>query len=134
VGTGIILGAFIERLAFVKRQKRKPRSWHSKGEKCNYRLHDGYRGLVGKTPMIELRTLSNRIERKIVVKVEYLNPGGTSKDRIAKRLLVEAEDEGKLKQGGFVVEGTSGSTGIALTAQARAKGYRTIIFMPDDQV
>lgn len=67
-------------------------------------------------------------------KVEYLNPGGTSKDRVAANMIAEAEAGGVLKAGGTVVEGTSGSTGICLASLCRAKGYRCVIVMPDDQV
>lgn len=66
--------------------------------------------------------------------MEYLNPGGTSKDRIAASMINEAEASGELREGGTVVEGTSGSTGICLASLCRAKGYRCIIVMPDDQV
>lgn len=66
--------------------------------------------------------------------MEYLNPGGTSKDRIAASMINEAEASGELTEGGTVVEGTSGSTGICLASLCRAKGYRCIIVMPDDQV
>lgn len=66
--------------------------------------------------------------------MEYLNPGGTSKDRIAASMISEAEASGALKPGGTVVEGTSGSTGICLASLCRAKGYRCTIVMPDDQV
>lgn len=66
--------------------------------------------------------------------MEYLNPGGTSKDRIAASMIKEAEASGKLKKGGTVVEGTSGSTGICLASLCRAKGYNCVIVMPDDQV
>lgn len=68
------------------------------------------------------------------LQVEYLNPGGTSKDRVAASMIAEAEASGALKEGGTVVEGTSGSTGICLTSLCRAKGYRCLIVMPDDQV
>lgn len=63
-----------------------------------------------------------------------MNPGGTSKDRIAARMIAEAEANGTLRAGGTVVEGTSGSTGICLASLCRAKGYQCIIVMPDDQV
>lgn len=70
----------------------------------------------------------------LLYQVEYLNPGGTSKDRIAASMIKEAEASGELKNGGTVVEGTSGSTGICLASLCRAKGYRCVIVMPDDQV
>lgn len=66
--------------------------------------------------------------------MEYLNPGGTSKDRVAANMIAEAEASGVLKAGGTVVEGTSGSTGICLASLCSAKGYRCVIVMPDDQV
>lgn len=72
--------------------------------------------------------------RPCSLKVEYLNPGGTSKDRIAASMIQDAEESGKLAEGGTVVEGTSGSTGICLASLCRAKGYRCVIVMPDDQV
>ncbi|CAM9606759.1 unnamed protein product [Scytosiphon promiscuus] len=95
----------------------------------------GYEGLIGNTPMVKLHSLSAATSTgcEILVKVEFLNPGGTSKDRIAASMIREAEATGKLKQGGTVVEGTSGSTGICLASLCRAKGYRCVIVMPDDQ-
>ncbi|CAM9146029.1 unnamed protein product [Ascophyllum nodosum] len=93
----------------------------------------GYQGLIGKTPMVKLRSLSAATGCDILVKVEYLNPGGTSKDRIAASMINDAEASGELTEGGTVVEGTSGSTGICLASLCRAKGYRCVIVMPDDQ-
>ncbi|CAM9657376.1 unnamed protein product [Ectocarpus sp. 4 AP-2014] len=83
--------------------------------------------------MVQLQSLSAATGCEVLVKVEYLNPGGTSKDRIAASMIEEAEATGELKQGGTVVEGTSGSTGICLASLCRAKGYRCVIVMPDDQ-
>ncbi|CAM9430599.1 unnamed protein product, partial [Discosporangium mesarthrocarpum] len=93
----------------------------------------GYEGLIGNTPIIRLRSLSEATGCEILAKAEYLNPGGTSKDRIAANMIREAEESGRLKPGGTVVEGTSGSTGIALASLCRAKGYKCVIVMPDDQ-
>ena len=93
----------------------------------------GYAALIGRTALTEIVSLSKLTGRKIFVKCEHLNPGGTGKDRIALSMLLEAEASGKLKPGGTVVEGTSGSTGIALAALCAARGYKLIICMPDDQ-
>ena len=95
--------------------------------------HQGYSALIGNTPLVTLRSLSEITGRTISVKCEYLNPGGTGKDRIALSMIEEAESQGLLKPGGTVVEGTSGSTGIALAAICASKGYRCIVVMPDDQ-
>eukprot|EP00904_Undaria_pinnatifida_P002810 jgi/Undpi1/1252/HiC_scaffold_108.g14166.m1 len=83
--------------------------------------------------MVQLTSLSAATGCEVLVKVEYLNPGGTSKDRIAASMINEAEATGELTAGGTVVEGTSGSTGICLASLCRAKDYRCIIVMPDDQ-
>ncbi|GAB5029757.1 cysteine synthase [Nannochloropsis oceanica] len=93
----------------------------------------GYAALIGNTPLVELQSLSKATGCRILAKAEYLNPGGTSKDRVALRMIQEAERAGLLKPGGTVVEGTSGSTGIALASLCRARGYRCLIVMPDDQ-
>ena len=83
--------------------------------------------------MVELDSLSRLTGRRILAKAEYLNPGGTGKDRIARAMIEEAEERGLLGPGGVVVEGTSGSTGIALAALCASRGYRCVIVMPDDQ-
>lgn len=82
---------------------------------------------------MELRSLSRATGCRVFAKAEFLNPGGTSKDRVALQMIEEAERAGRLRPGGTVVEGTSGSTGIALAALCRARGYRCLIVMPDDQ-
>ena len=95
---------------------------------------EGVLAAIGNTPLIELRTLSEATGCRILAKVEFSNPGGCQKDRVAKRIVEEAEAAGLL--GGSnqtIVEGTSGSTGISLSLMARARGYKCIIVMPDDQ-
>lgn len=89
--------------------------------------------LVGNTPMLELTHIEKELnlEAKIFAKLEYLNPAGSIKDRIAKAMLEEAEKSGELKKGSVIIEPTSGNTGIALASVATAKGYRVIIVMPD---
>ncbi|OQS05790.1 cysteine synthase [Thraustotheca clavata] len=94
---------------------------------------DGHAGLIGNTPLIKLHSLSKATGCEIYAKAEFLNPGGSSKDRVAKGIVEDAEERGLLKPGGTIVEGTSGSTGISLALIARAKGYNCLIVMPDDQ-
>jgi cysteine synthase A len=93
----------------------------------------GVRGCVGNTPLIELSNLSKALGRRILGKAEFLNPGGSVKDRAAHGILEDAESGGRLRPGGTVVEGTAGNTGIALTLLGNERGYRSIIVVPDDQ-
>ena len=90
-------------------------------------------GTIGNTPHIVLPKLSAAIGRTIVGKAEFLNPGGSVKDRAALGIITDAERSGRLLAGGTIVEGTAGNTGIALTLLANARGYRAIIVIPDDQ-
>jgi cysteine synthase A len=96
-------------------------------------VRDGFAGTIGETPHIVLPKLSAALGRTIVGKAEFLNPGGSVKDRAAKGIVDDAERTGRLEPGGTIVEGTAGNTGIALTLLANARGYRAIIVVPDDQ-
>ena len=89
--------------------------------------------LVGKTPLMELTRIeeSEKLEAKVFAKLELFNPGGSIKDRIAKAMIEDAEKRGELKEVSFIIEPTSGNTGIGLAAIAAAKGYRIIITMPE---
>ena len=89
--------------------------------------------LIGKTPILELTHLEKKydLKAKILAKLEYFNPAGSVKDRIAKAMIDDAEQSGKLKRGSVIIEPTSGNTGIGLTAVAAARGYRIIIVMPE---
>mgnify|MGYP001186069298 CR=1 FL=1 len=87
--------------------------------------------LVGNTPLVKLNRVAEGIAATVLVKVEYLNPGGSSKDRIATRIIDAAEREGKLKPGGTIVEPTSGNTGIGLALVAQQRGYRCVFVLPD---
>ena len=94
---------------------------------------DGFVGAIGNTPLIALPKLSAAIGRTILGKAEYLNPGGSVKDRAARGIIENFEERGMLAPGGVVVEGTAGNTGIGLVLVGNARGYRTIIVMPNDQ-
>ena len=87
--------------------------------------------LIGNTPLVKLNHVTDGIAATIAVKVEYLNPGGSSKDRIAERIIDAAERSGQLKPGGVIVEPTSGNTGVGLALVALQRGYRTIFTLPD---
>ncbi|HEX3549853.1 MAG TPA: cysteine synthase A [Candidatus Elarobacter sp.] len=94
---------------------------------------DGFVGAVGNTPLIALPKLSAAVGRTILGKAEFLNPGGSVKDRAARGIVEDFEQRGMLRAGGVIVEGTAGNAGIGLTLVGNARGYRTIIVMPDDQ-
>ncbi len=87
--------------------------------------------LVGNTPLVKLNKVTEGIQATVLVKVEYVNPGGSSKDRIAQRIIDAAEREGKLKPGGTIVEPTSGNTGIGLALVAQQRGYKCVFVCPD---
>ena len=94
---------------------------------------DGFVGAIGNTPLIRLRRASERTGCEILAKAEFLEPGGSIKDRTALFLVDDGERRGLLRPGGVVVEGTAGNTGIGLTLVANARGYRTIIVIPETQ-
>ena len=93
----------------------------------------GFIGAVGNTPLIRLHRLSEESGCEILGKAEFMNPGGSVKDRAAAAIIADAERRGQLKAGGIVVEGTAGNTGIGLAHVCNARGYRCIIVMPDNQ-
>ena len=89
--------------------------------------------LVGGTPVLELSGYekAHGLKARILAKIESRNPAGSIKDRVALRMLLEAEEQGRLRAGGTVIEPTSGNTGIALAALCAARGYKAVIVMPD---
>ncbi len=96
-------------------------------------IYKGTLGLIGNTPLVEVVNLEKefKLEARLLVKLEYLNPAGSVKDRIAKAMIEDAEERGLLKEGSVIIEPTSGNTGIGLAAIAAAKGYRIILTMPE---
>ena len=97
------------------------------------RIYNSITQLVGNTPLLKVGNYSkaNGLEAEVLVKLEYLNPAGSVKDRIAKAMIEDAEAKGLLKAGSVIIEPTSGNTGIGLAAVATAKGYRAILTMPE---
>src|SRR6478735_6198801 len=87
--------------------------------------------LIGGTPMVRLQRVARDVEPTVVAKLEYMNPGGSVKDRIGLRMIEAAEREGRLRPGGTIVEPTSGNTGVGLAMVAALRGYRCIFVMPD---
>lgn len=96
-------------------------------------ISEGLSSLVGNTPLIRLKSLSEITGCTILAKCEFLNPGGSIKDRAALAIIEDAERSGQLKPGGVIVEGTAGNTGIGLTVVGKSRGYRTVIVIPETQ-
>ena len=96
------------------------------------KIYKNVEQLIGKTPLVELCSYDKKYElsAKLLAKVEFFNPGGSVKDRVAKYIIEDAENSGRLKPGGTIIEPTSGNTGIGLSLLAAAKGYRAVIVMP----
>ena len=97
------------------------------------KIYKGTLGLIGNTPLVEIANIEKELglEATVLVKLEYFNPAGSVKDRIAKAMIEDAEAKGLLKEGSVIIEPTSGNTGIGLSAIAAAKGYRIILTMPE---
>ena len=96
-------------------------------------VYKGTLGLIGNTPLVEVTNVEKELglEATVLAKLEYFNPAGSVKDRIAKAMIEDAEENGKLKEGSVIIDPTSGNTGIGLAAIAAAKGYRVILTMPE---
>jgi cysteine synthase len=96
-------------------------------------VRDGLAGAIGRTPLIKLRRISEATGCTVLGKAEFLNPGGSVKDRAALSILLDAERRGLIEPGSTVVEGTAGNTGVGLALMGNARGYRTVIVMPQTQ-
>lgn len=96
-------------------------------------IHKGVLDLIGNTPLVEVENIEKELglEARVLVKLEYLNPAGSVKDRVAKAMIEDAEAKGLLKEGSVIIEPTSGNTGIGLASIAAVKGYRMILTMPE---
>ena len=97
------------------------------------KIYNGTIDLIGNTPLVEVKNIEKELglEARVLVKLEYFNPAGSVKDRIAKGMIEDAEEKGLLKEGSVIIEPTSGNTGIGLAAIAAAKGYRIVLTMPE---
>lgn len=97
------------------------------------KIYQGALELIGNTPLVEVVNIekNHNLKAKVLVKLEYFNPSGSVKDRIAKAMIEDAEEKGILKEGSVIIEPTSGNTGIGLAAIAAAKGYRVVLTMPE---
>ena len=89
--------------------------------------------VIGNTPIVKLQRVASHVDSEIYVKLEYMNPGGSIKDRIGYYILKKAVDSGKLKPGGTIIEGTSGNTGFGLAMYAAIYGYKSIFVLADKQ-
>src|SRR5664279_5472395 len=96
-------------------------------------IRNGIVEAIGHTPLIKLRQASELTACTILGKAEFMNPGGSVKDRAGRQIILEAEARGELRPGGLVVESTAGNTGIGLALVANARGYRTLIVIPNSQ-
>src|SRR5579864_8077187 len=111
----------------------RPNCTASGSRRRGMNIRDGFVGAVGNTPLIKLRRASEETGCTILGKAEFLNPGGSVKDRAALAIIKDAEERGQLRPGGVIVEGTAGNTGIGLALVGNARGYRTVIVMPETQ-
>lgn len=139
---GILIGVSLSLASTSVVSAYRKRRDHDAAEKASPRpielrsdeVLDGVTGLIGNTPLVRINSLSNALGVEILGKAEYLNPGGSIKDRVALKMIENAEREGLLRPytGSRIFEGTSGSTGISIATIARARGYDATIVMPDD--
>ena len=96
-------------------------------------IHNNILETIGNTPLIKLNTITQEVDALVLAKVEYFNPGNSVKDRMALKMVEDAEKDGRLKPGGTIVEGTSGNTGMGLALVAIVKGYKLICVTTDKQ-
>jgi len=125
--------ASARRATAVDAKKADEPSQHLLGVAKAQGVSRGLVGAVGNTPLIRLNTISDQTGCEVLGKAEFMNPGGSVKDRAAHYVVLDAEERGLLRPGGTVVEGTAGNTGIGLAHVCRSKGYRLVIYMPNTQ-
>src|SRR5499427_2095871 len=94
-------------------------------------MHDSILHVIGHTPLVRLRRVTEGLRTPVYVKVEAMNPGGSVKDRVGQALIADAEKRGLLKSGGTIIEATAGNTGVGLAMAAAVKGYRCVFVLPD---
>ena len=94
-------------------------------------IYENILGAVGRTPLVRLAKIGKGLKATLLAKVEYINPGGSVKDRVAVRMIEDAEKKGLIRPGGVIVEATAGNTGVGLAMVAAIKGYRCICVLPD---
>ncbi|EJD37950.1 PALP-domain-containing protein [Auricularia subglabra TFB-10046 SS5] len=124
-------------IALVRPTRRSPKDTGTSDDTIALSAHSsdvvpGVLALIGNTPLVRVNSLSDALGVEILGKAEFLNPGGSVKDRVALQIITEAERRGEIRPGSRVFEGTSGSTGISIAMVAKAKGYDATIVMPDD--
>jgi len=119
--------------AFASWYGRAPQAAAAAHPDVTMSIPNGFEDLIGNTPLVRLRRASEATGCEILAKCEFLNPGGSVKDRAALWIVRDAEARGALRPGGVIVEGTAGNTGIGLALVANARGYRTVIVMPETQ-
>ena len=95
---------------------------------CSMKVVDSVLSLIGSTPIVRLKNVSKDVDAEVLVKLEYLNPSGSMKDRIALKMIEEAEEKGELKPGDTIVESSTGNTGTSLSFVGTMKGYKVIIY------
>eukprot|EP01111_Echinosteliopsis_oligospora_P010630 TRINITY_DN3363_c0_g1_i1.p1 TRINITY_DN3363_c0_g1~~TRINITY_DN3363_c0_g1_i1.p1 ORF type:complete len:254 (-),score=95.66 TRINITY_DN3363_c0_g1_i1:452-1213(-) len=128
----MLLSSFIKRGA-VNTQQQARRFYSTVPLYTFDKISSGFCALVGNTPLVRLGKLSEETGCNILMKAEFMNPGGSVKDRAALAIIEAAEKEGRLKEGGTVVEGTAGNTGIGMAHVCASKGYKCVIYMPNTQ-
>ena len=99
--------------------------------KCNNGIKNNVLEAIGNTPLVRLNSVTKDVNARIYAKLEFMNPGGSIKDRMAIYIIDDAEKKGLLKPGGTIIENTSGNTGVGLAIAAAVKGYKTIFTIPD---
>jgi cystathionine beta-synthase len=124
-------GALTARTLGVEKKRLPGRRRRRRNEGHTVQYYDNVVDMIGNTPLVRLRNVTAGIQATVLAKVEYVNPGGSVKDRIALRMVEDAEAAGLLKPGGTIVEPTSGNTGVGLALVAQLKGYRCVFVCPD---